>query len=369
MIEQLGKNKYKFIVNIQTENGRVRKTKRVECNGKREANRLYAEFEREVKADHLSTSRKLKEAMDSYIENGKLNQLSANTIKGYNTAKTRIISFLTDKKMDKVTSVDIERLIAYMQKDKHYAPKTVKNTITFLSQVYEREMKLGRVTDNPCLNAELPKRKASTIQTIPSADLHGFTDSLKELDQDTRVAVELALFCGLRRSEILGLREENVLGDNLHVVETRHFVNGNTVIQGTKTARSRRTLAMPKFVAEDVNDLIEKHKSLDFDTCDYLIQDGFGEPLNPSTLSNRVSRFCKSQGLNVSMHKLRHTFASMLINSGKADIIQISTELGHSNTTTTLNIYGHLTEEASASSRHISSIVENFATFSATSDK
>ena len=372
MIEQLGKNKYKFIVNIQTENGRVRKTKRIECNGKREANRLYAEFEREVKADHLSTSRNLKEAMDSYIENGKLNQLSANTIKGYNTAKTRIISFLTDKKMDKVTSVDIEHLIAYMQNNKRYAPKTIKNTITFLSQVYEREIRIGKVQENPCNEAKMPKLKAKKVVTVPQDELSHYIDGLQALDLDTKVAFELALFCGMRRSEILGLREADVsLERNTVIVQkTRHRVENKDIEQDTKTVRSRRVLSLPSFLADDVKSLMELHNSYDFETTDYIIQNGFGEPLNPSALTSRSIRYCKHIGIEpVSIHKLRHTYASMLINSRQADIIQISTELGHSNTTTTLNIYGHLTEDASVSSRRISSIVENFATFSATSDK
>lgn len=363
MIEQLGKNKYKFIVNIQTENGRVRKTKRVECNGKREANRLYAEFEREVKADHLSTSRKLYEAMDSYIEYCKMSGLSANTIRGYSIAKTRIISFLTDKKMDKVSSVEVNKMIAQMQnnEEKHYAPKTIKNTVSFLSQVYEREIRLGKTDGNPCSGAKLPKPKAREIVTVPKDELDAYIKALSELDMDTKVGFELALFCGLRRSEILGLREADVILENNSAIirNTRHRVNNEDIEQTTKTYKSRRVISLPQFLAADIKVLIELHHKQGFRTSDYLVQNGFGEPLNPSTFTYRSSKFCRDHNLtSVTLHPLRHTFASMLINSQQADIIQISAELGHSNTSITLNTYGHLMEDASASSRHISSIIE-----------
>ena len=360
MIKELGKNKYMLIASVNVDGKRIRKHKTVNC-GKREANRLYAEWLKEVKADALAESPYLYDAMNSFVEHCKVTGKSANTIKGYNGIIRRIISLLPNKRMDKVKSIDINKMIAEMS---NFSPKTIKNTVAFLSRVYERSIKLGEVESNPCKYAEIPKQKQSQIQTIPQAEMQSYISGLNDLDLDTKVALELALFCGMRRSEILGLRESDVSFEHnsITVRNTRHRVENTNIEQGTKTARSRRTLAMPKFVADDVNYLIEMHKSLEFKTSDYLIQDGFGEPLNPSTLSNRSIRYCKSHNLEVvSMHRLRHTYASMLINSRQADIIQISAELGHSNTTTTLNIYGHLTEEASESSKHISSIVEALA--------
>ena len=58
------------------------------------------------------------------------------------------------------------------------------------------------------------------------------------------------------------------------------------------------------------------------------------------------------------MHGLRHTFATLL-NANNVDIAQISAELGHSNLTTTLNIYTHVFGDVSSSSRGIADTIDS----------
>lgn len=85
----------------------------------------------------------------------------------------------------------------------------------------------------------------------------------------------------------------------------------------------------------------------------FLIAQYFGQPMFPATFTNHLPRIEKANGLPlVSVHGLRHTFASML-NSDGVDIARISRELGHSNITTTLNVYTHVFGGATASSRGI----------------
>ena len=75
--------------------------------------------------------------------------------------------------------------------------------------------------------------------------------------------------------------------------------------------------------------------------------------MNPGSLTNHITRIEKNNNLPlITVHGLRHTFASML-NSEGIDIARISAELGHSNITTTLNVYTHVFGGTSASSRGI----------------
>ena len=130
---------------------------------------------------------------------------------------------------------------------------------------------------------------------------------------------------------------------------------------------SRRNLAIPDMVAEHIAQLIEKHHAIQYDHTDWLIQDGFGQPMNPGSLTNRITRIEKNNGLPlISVHGLRHTFASML-NSEGIDIARISAELGHSNITTTLNVYTHVFGGATASSRGIADALNKKLDASATS--
>ena len=89
--------------------------------------------------------------------------------------------------------------------------------------------------------------------------------------------------------------------------------------------------------------------------------------MSPSTFTKYIRIIEDKAGLpSVSVHGLRHTFASML-NSEGVDIASISAELGHSTIGTTLNIYTHVFGDVSASSRGIADSInakfENSATF------
>lgn len=110
---------------------------------------------------------------------------------------------------------------------------------------------------------------------------------------------------------------------------------------------------LPDFVLNDIKALIAKHNAVEYEHTDYLIQDGYGKPLNPTTLTAAIYRIEDKAGLpHVSPHDLRHTFASML-NANGVDIAMISRELGHSNIGITLNTYTHVFGNISESSRGI----------------
>lgn len=229
-------------------------------------------------------------------------------------------------------------------------------------------MRLEKLEENPCVKVTLPKDQKPEITVFSRDEIIKFLAVLKQERLDLAVAYKLALFCGLRRSEILGLREEhiNLPFKTVKIADTRHRVDKKNITQDTKTKKSYRILSLPDFLADDIARLIEEHHSLPYDHTEYLIQDGFGQPLNPSTLTNRILRLEKECGLpSVSLHDLRHTFATLLLNTQKVDIAQISAELGHSNVTTTLDRYSHVLNGSSVSSKGIATLINaDFATFS-----
>ena len=78
-----------------------------------------------------------------------------------------------------------------------------------------------------------------------------------------------------------------------------------------------------------------------------LIQDN-GEPIHPQSVSRWFERFCERNALpKISLHKLRHTSASILIGSG-ASITTVSQRLGHSQVSTTLDVYSHQIKQRDA---------------------
>jgi len=88
------------------------------------------------------------------------------------------------------------------------------------------------------------------------------------------------------------------------------------------------------------NLLKSTNKEIWNDTNFVFIQDN-GNPIHPQSVSRWFERFCERNDLpKISIHKLRHTAASILIDSG-VSIATVSKRLGHSQISTTLNIYTH----------------------------
>ena len=167
--------------------------------------------------------------------------------------------------------------------------------------------------------------------------------------------VKLAGYLGLRRSEICGLKWDNVDRERkiITIIETRTAVNGRAVDKGTKNRSSTRRLGYRGL--EDLDQTLERlwrQRQADMarlgdaygDGGFVICHDG-GQPYQPDYLSNRLQRVLKRTGLPyVTLHGLRHSFAS-IANSRNVPLFGISKALGHSSTNTTTQVYMHLFDE------------------------
>lgn len=351
MIEYISKGKAKLIISVGSGEHRRRKAKTVTYTNKKELEKMHQKFEDEVRHNpYIDTT--VEELIDHYIENKKMCGLKATTERGYNNAKDRIIPFMGNFLAREVTPYQVECFVSDLAKK--YAPKTVHNTIGLLNSAYMRAVRTGQLMTNPCQYVSLPKKQKPDIKVFSEHEMLAFFSALKDERIDYKVAYELCLLCGMRRSEVLGLKEEdiNIPFKCVTVSHTRHRVNGENIEQDTKTEQSHRTLALPDCVVEDINVLIKEHDR-PYKHTDYLIQDGFGHPMNPSVLTNHIHDIEDRAGLpHISVHGLRHTFASML-NADGVDIARISRELGHASINITLGVYTHIFGGATSSSRGI----------------
>lgn len=363
MIVELGKGKARLIVNIGSGSHRKRRVKTVEYKTKRELRRMYDAFEDEVKGNIIS-GMTVSALLDNYINKKKALGIKATTLKGYEVCAQRLEASVGAISADSLTTYQLENFIAQsvnngLDGEKRYSPKTLSNTIGLLSAAYEDAIRTGRLSKNPCKNVSLPKRTKKEILVFSEDEVMTFLNVLKNERIDFRVGYEFCLLCGMRRSEVLGLKAEDIDLPNKTVTisHTRHWVSGAVVEQGTKTARSHRTLALPDVLVRDIEELFRQRRLFMYPKSEYLIQDGFGNAINPSSFTNHIGLIEREYGLPmVTVHGLRHTFASML-NSEQIDIARISAELGHSNISTTLNIYTHVFGNATASSRGIASAI------------
>lgn len=363
-IEYKDKNKCRLVVYAGSDAyGKPKRfSKTVTYTSKRNAQKQYRAFEQEVLDGMTKESAvRISVMMDEYINSRKRKGVRSTTIHGYEVVRDRILKTIGDPIASKVTRKMVDDWISSL--DEKYAAKTVKNTITFLSACYERYMDLEQIARNPCRHADIPKKPPKKRVILTKDDIAPFYEALREewcLQPDLVVTLELMLFCGLRRSEVCGLKIQNVdmINRTIHVDDARHRIGNISVTEGTKTVRSNRILALPEFLFRDIMELISLHredgqKDPDLLNTDYLILGECGEPIHPSVIYAKLKRFEKKYGLpDVSLHGLRHTYASMLKWAGR-DLVEISGQLGHTQQSTTLNVYTHLFQAASASSKSI----------------
>lgn len=122
----------------------------------------------------------------------------------------------------------------------------------------------------------------------------------------------------------------------------------------TKTKKSQRTQKYPQYVMDMLWELRKEEdeqfagigdKWQDYDSL-FIKWDG--SPMNNITPYFWFKEFCKKNSIRFcDIHSLRHLHASMLINAG-VDVVAVSGDLGHSQASTTTNIYCHMFQEAQA---------------------
>ena len=160
-----------------------------------------------------------------------------------------------------------------------------------------------------------------------------------------------AVYTGLRRSELLGLRWYDIDLDlaTLSVVQTLHQLKNGTYVFGKpKTKGSRRMIALSPSLAI----LLREHKAKQqFDRMllgkplsltDLVFSHPDGSPLRPNTVSRAFERLARPLGFQgIRFHDLRHAHATLMLRQGVHPKI-VSERLGHSSVAITLDIYSHV---------------------------
>lgn len=237
------------------------------------------------------------------------------------------------------------------------APKTIKHYFTFVSSVLHYAELMGMIAENPCRRVVLPKAKANEQKCYTLEETQRFLDLLQNEPIKHQSFFVLAIYGGFRRAEILGLEWGDIDFEN-HVVNVRRsslYTTGKGIFTDTpKTNTSSRSLKLP----DEVFTVLDRLKSYQMSErlklgdrwkqTNRLFTKWDGEPMHPNTPYEWLKRFCAAHGLRfLGLHAFRHLNASLMINSG-IDIKTVSASLGHSQTSTTLNIYAHTLEESQA---------------------
>ena len=278
----------------------------------------------------------------------------------YNTAVTyrnainqHIIPNIGMIKLKALSSVQIQQMYNQLKKSGRI-PRFKKEMPPGLSNSYVRRIHmvlraaLQQAVDeriisyNPCENCRIPPKDRREMKIIPPEQIGAYLQEAEKYGVLPMFYLELT--SGLRRGELMALLWSDVDVENrlLSVSKQVVRIDGELVVTEPKTPNSVRKVALPQHT---IDLLIAEHAKHP-DTPILFPSPRTGSYWSPDGVSRINKNLLKRAGIdtNVRFHDLRHTFATMAMQSG-VDVKTLSSMLGHYSAGFTLDTYTHVTNQ------------------------
>lgn len=248
--------------------------------------------------------------------------------------KTKISS-LNSKIVNKYINNKLQN--GRLDKNGGLSQNTVYDICSILKQVFRENnisIKMIKVT-----------KKIGVGKSLYTEEKEDLIEKLNAINSEISLGILLSLLLGIRESEVCGIRWCDIDLKN-KIIQINHIVSRvksfNTkyktklVLSTPKTENSKRVLPIPDKLYDKLLFFESKHNS------DYFLLTGKSTFMDPRTFYNKYKKILDIINLDYTFHDLRHTFATNCIDIG-IDYKSLMELLGHSNITTTMNIYVHPT--------------------------
>ena len=276
--------------------------------------------------------------------------------------KYYVTPHLGSRPLPEVTTADVERMMDALTADGR-SKRTVQAARNALGRLLREAKRDGLVASIATDGASRVRRVATEDPTSKALD----PESLRKLfeaaagSRSEPLLAALALL-GLRRGEALGLVWDDVDLDAGVVLIRRSLsrvsgVDGTRLaLSHTKTAGSRRHLPMPTLLVSLLRSwrVAQGRERLAAGPCwggswhdeDFVFTSPTGAPVDPANLRHALERLGRASGVgHVYPHQLRHSVASVLIDSGHTPP-EVARVLGHSTPAVTMQYYAHAFERS-----------------------
>ena len=235
------------------------------------------------------------------------------------------------------------------------SPSTVRRYLTVLQSIFKQAVKLGLIPDRPAKAEKLtiPKAKQPKIEIFSKQEATQMLACLEQEDLLFQTLIQLAIFMGARRGELVALKFSDVDFEQSKITIERAAVKlkgEKTIIKPPKDYEVR-TVTVNQSCLEHIR-ILQAEKAREaarlgtqWHNEGWLFTTWNGEIMNPQTPTKQFSKYLERHGLrHRKFHSLRHTSATLLLYAG-VNIKQVQGRLGHGDIETT-NKYLHVLEEA-----------------------
>ncbi|OME13243.1 tyrosine-type recombinase/integrase [Paenibacillus odorifer] len=283
----------------------------------------------------------------------------------YNVITNHVVPYFEEKRLflKELLPCHIQDYYQYELDENGVTTNTVLHYHANIRKALKHALKNDLINTNPADKIERPKKNDFVGSFYNKQETNILFKKVK--GELIELAVILAAFYGLRRSEVVGLKWTAINFENKtisirHTVTPVYFEGQEHIIEKDrgKNKPSRRTLPLvPAF--EELLLRIRELQALNEAICgksyctdyeEYIYLDKLGQRIKPGYITQNFTRTLKKNGLrHIRYHDLRHSCASLLLANG-VSMKEIQEWLGHSNYSTTANIYSHLEYSSKVSS-------------------
>ena len=294
------------------------------------------EYERQKKLNSSrSMDMKLSEFMEVYFED-KQNELKERTMKNKRyMMEQHIIPYFGNQMMSEISASQIIQWQNEMQ-TKGFSESYLRMIQNQLTSLFTHASRIYDLHTNPC--KKVKRMGNSDSRSLDFWTTEEYQQFIQTIEPGTRyyLIFEILFWTGCRIGELLALSlsDFDMSGNLLHINKTYNRIRKRDVIDTPKTENSVRTIDIPNFLKEEVQEYAKKHY-------------GFPEnqrlfPIVARTLQKRLKKYEALTGVKpIRVHDIRHSHVAYLIYQGVEPLI-IKERLGHKDIQMTLNTYGHL---------------------------
>lgn len=237
-----------------------------------------------------------------------------------------------------ITLNDAYGFLSYCKNDRNNQEKARARKVSSIRAFFKYLKMNGIVKDNPMENLDSPKLKKSLPKYLTVEEAKRLLDSVQGANRERDYCIiTLFLNCGMRLSELVSLdyNKIQITDDSASVVITGKGNKERTVYlnKACVAALTAYMRVRPKDGVKDRYALFLSNRL---------------SRISPKTVQHLVDSYLEKAGLGsrgFSVHKLRHTAATLMYQTGRVDLLELKEILGHENLNTT-QIYTHLLDQA-----------------------